>query len=80
MWTLKYDTNDHICETERTLLPRWVGGEFGNSRYKLSHTGRMNKVPQHDTENHIQDPEIDYKAKEHKKGCVCTHTHTEVYI
>ena len=54
------------------------GGEFGN-RYKLSYTGGMNKVPQLYTENHIQDPEIDYNAKEHKKGCVCIHTHTHTH-
>ena len=35
MWNLKYDTNEPICETERTdLLPReWSGG--GGKRWEL---------------------------------------------
>ena len=71
--------NTSVKQREPCCQGGW-GGSLRIADTNLSYTGRMNKVPQHDTENHIQDPEIDYKAKEHKKGCVCTHTHTEVYI
>ena len=58
MWTLKYDTNEHVYGTETDSqtqrmdlwLPRAGGKDeaFGMSRVKLSYIGWINKVPPYD--------------------------------
>ena len=83
MWNLKYDTNEHIYETEtdsetwRTdlCLPRWGGGgkdwEFGISRCKLLYIGWINsKVLLYSTGNYIQYPVINHNGKEYEKECI----------
>ena len=78
MWNLKYDTNEHICETEtdsqiwRTdLLPRGRGAgggkdwEFGISICKRLYIGWINnKVLLYRTGNYIQYLVINHNGKE----------------
>ena len=82
MWSLKYDTNELIHETEigsqteRTdlLLPRSGGGrgmewEFAISRCKLLHLEWINnKVLLYSSGNYIQYPWINHNRKEYKKN------------
>ena len=82
MQNLKYNTNEHIDETEtdsqtqRTdlWLPRGWGREgvgFGISRCKLAHIGwRNNKVLLSSTGNYIQHPVISHNGTEYKKECI----------
>ena len=83
---LKYDTNEHINETEtdsqtqRTVVVQWVsrkGGkdwEFGISRYKLLYIGWINnRVLLNSIGNYIQYPVINYNGEEYEKECICAY-------
>ena len=82
MWTLKYDTNEPIHETETNHGHREQAGSCqgrglgrkewsaGVSRYKLLYIGWINKVLLHSTENCIQYPIIDHNGKEYVYGWV----------
>ena len=83
MWNLKYDTNEHICETETdsqtqradVWLPRGKGAGggiewelFGTSRCKLLCIEWIdNKVLLYSTGNYIQYPVINHNGKEYEK-------------
>ena len=78
MRNLKYDTNEHIYETETDLRDienrlvvakgeeEWgrMDWEFGISRCKLLYTGWTNKVLLYSTGNYIQCPTINHNGKE----------------
>ena len=80
MWTLKYDTNELIHETERDSQPwrtdlprrgesgRGMDWEFGINRCKLLYTGWINnKILLYSTGNHIQYPGININGNKYKK-------------
>ena len=84
-WNLKYDTNEHIYETETDSqtkttdlwLPGVGGGggmdwEFGISRCKLVYIGWINNwVLLYSTGNYIQYPVINHNGKEYEKEYMC---------
>ena len=76
MWTLKYDTNELIYETETYSETQRTdkgdeGGmnwESGVSRYKLLYIVWINnKVLWYSTRNSIQHPVINHNGKENEK-------------
>ena len=81
MWNLKYDTNEHIYETEtdsqreQTCGCKGGGGngggkdwEFGISRCKLlMYSMDKHKVLLYSTGNYIQNPMINHNGKEYEK-------------
>ena len=79
MWNLKYNTNEHICQTKTDSQNRLVvtkgegsgGGknwEFGISRCKLLYIGWINnKVLLYSTGNYIQYLVINHNGKEYEK-------------
>ena len=88
MWKLKYDTNQHICETKidsqiqriDLKLPRergWGGKDWetGISRGKLQFIEWINnKVLLYSTKNHIQYPVTNHNGKECEKEYIYVHT------
>ena len=83
IWTLKYDPNEHICETKtdsQILMCGYQGGgakggkvwEFGINRCKPLYTGWINKkVLLYSTGDYIQYPVTNHNGKDYEKECVC---------
>ena len=80
MWNLKYDTNEHVYETDSQMRKQTCGSQveqggegqtrLGVGRCKLLHLECINnKGLLYTTRNYIQSPEINYNGKEYfKKG------------
>ena len=80
MWNLKHGTNEK--ETHRKRMDLWSpregrGGwgrvEVGMSRYKLLHTGWINKALVYSSGNHIQEPVTNHSEKKQKRIYIYIH-------
>ena len=94
MWSLKYDTNEPIYETEtKSGTYEQIGGCQGGGGWERVGVGVWdqqcklvyiewinNKVLLYSTGKYIQYPVINHNGKEYEKECVCMYIYIYIYI